>query len=53
MQHYKTYKLRKQMLLNNLSGWWFNYVYIAGYSKLVFKRKWKYLPIAEPALHCL
>ena len=30
MQHYKTYKLRKGMLIKNLSGWWWNYVYLSG-----------------------
>jgi len=30
MKHYKTYKLRKQMLFKNLSGWWWNYVYLSG-----------------------
>ena len=30
MKHYKTYKLRKQMLFKNLSGWLCNYVYLSG-----------------------
>ncbi|MGV8946393.1 MAG: hypothetical protein ACOH1N_08195 [Lutibacter sp.] len=30
MKHYKTYKLRKQMLFKNLSAWWWNYVYLSG-----------------------
>lgn len=30
MKHYKTYNLRKRTLLKNVSGWWWNYVYIAG-----------------------
>lgn len=30
MKHYKTYKLRKGMLFKNLSGWWWNYVYLSG-----------------------
>ena len=30
MKHYKTYKLQKGMLFNNLSGWWWNYVYLSG-----------------------
>ena len=30
MKHYKTYKLRKQMIFKNLSGWWWNYVYLSG-----------------------
>jgi hypothetical protein len=30
MKHYKTYKLRKDMIFKNLSGWWWNYVYLSG-----------------------
>lgn len=30
MKHYKTYKLIKGMLFKNLSGWWWNYVYLSG-----------------------
>jgi len=30
MKHYRTYKLRKGMLLKNLSGWWWNHVYLSG-----------------------
>ncbi len=30
MSHYKSYKLRKEMIFNNLSGWWWNYVYLSG-----------------------
>jgi len=30
MKHYKTYKLRKEMIFKNLSGWWWNYVYLSG-----------------------
>jgi hypothetical protein len=30
MKHYKTYHLRKQMIFKNLSGWWWNYVYLSG-----------------------
>lgn len=30
MKHYKTYKLRKQIIFKNLSGWWWNYVYLSG-----------------------
>jgi RNA-directed DNA polymerase len=37
LQHYKTYKLRKSFLLNQVSAWWWNYFYIAGFAKLVFK----------------
>lgn len=39
MKHYKTYKLRKRMLFKNLSGWWWNYVYLSvGISKFVMKK---------------
>jgi hypothetical protein len=30
VKHYNIYKLRKQMILKNLSGWWWNYVYLSG-----------------------
>ncbi len=30
MKYYKTYKLRKEMIFKNLSGWWWNYVYLSG-----------------------
>jgi hypothetical protein len=30
MKHYKTYKLRKEMIFKNISGWWWNYVYLSG-----------------------
>src|SRR5690554_4785086 len=30
MKHYKSYKLRKTMIFKNLSGWWWNYVYLSG-----------------------
>ncbi|MBC8184239.1 group II intron reverse transcriptase domain-containing protein [candidate division KSB1 bacterium] len=30
MKHYKSYKLRKHMINKNLSGWWWNYVYLSG-----------------------
>jgi hypothetical protein len=40
MKHYKTYNLRKKMLFKNLSGWWWNYVYLSGgYAKFVLKNK--------------
>ena len=40
LKHYKTYKLRKKMLRQNLSACFYNYVYISGgYSKLVSKIK--------------
>jgi hypothetical protein len=35
MKHYKTYKLRKKKLRKNISGYWYNHVYISGgYAKL-------------------
>jgi hypothetical protein len=40
MKHYETYKLRKKMLLQNLSAYFWNYTYISGgYCKLVLKIK--------------
>jgi hypothetical protein len=40
MKHYKSYKLRKQMIFKNLSGWWWNYVYLSGgIAKFEMKRK--------------
>ncbi len=30
LQHYKTYKIRKDMLWKYLSGWWWNNVYLSG-----------------------
>lgn len=40
MKHYETYKLRKKMLLKNLSAYYWNYVYISGgYGKLVLKAR--------------
>ena len=40
LKHYETYKLRKKMLLQNLSAYFWNYVYISGgYCKLVPKIK--------------
>lgn len=39
-RHYKTYKMRKRMLFNNLSGWWWNHAYITGgYAKFVLKNR--------------
>lgn len=36
LQHYKTYTIRKKILWNNLTGWWWNHVYISGgYKKFV------------------
>ncbi len=39
LKHYKSYKLRKEMILKKLSGWWFNYVYAFRYEKFVFRKK--------------
>jgi len=40
LKHYKTYKMRKRMLFNNLSGWWWNHVYLSGgINKFVLKNK--------------
>lgn len=40
MKHYNTYKLRKKMLLKNLSAYFWNYFHISGgYSKLTLKEK--------------
>ncbi len=40
MKHYQTYKLRKQMIIKNLSGWWLNYVHLSGgLSKFIMKQK--------------
>jgi hypothetical protein len=40
MKHYKSYKLRKQMIFKNLSAWWWNYVYLSGgICKFEMKRK--------------
>jgi len=30
MKHYKSYKLRKEMIFKNLSAWWWNYVCLSG-----------------------
>ena len=30
MKHYKTFKLRKEMIYKKLSAWWWNYVYLSG-----------------------
>ncbi len=38
LKHYKTYKIRKRFLIDNLSAWWWNYVYLkGGYAKFVLK----------------
>ncbi len=40
MKHYKTYKIRKKIIIENLSAWWWNYVYLSdGISKFVLKRR--------------
>ncbi len=40
MKHYKSYKLRKEMIFKNLSAWWWNYVYLSGgICKFEMKRK--------------
>lgn len=39
MKHYKTYQLRKNMIFELLSYWWWNYVYLrGGIAKFVLKR---------------
>lgn len=38
MKYCKTYKLRRKLLIENVSGWWWNYVYLSGgFSKFVLK----------------
>jgi hypothetical protein len=39
LKHYKTYKMRKKMIKENLSGWWENIFYAKGYCKFVAKRR--------------
>ncbi|MCP3927626.1 MAG: hypothetical protein GY705_00815, partial [Bacteroidetes bacterium] len=40
MKHYKTYNLRKLIIFKNLSGWWWNEVYLSGgMAKFVLKKK--------------
>jgi hypothetical protein len=40
MKHFDTYYLRKRILLENLSGWWWNYVYLSGgVAKFALKQK--------------
>lgn len=40
LKHYRTYKLRKRILFKNISGWWWNYVYLSGgIAKFVLKKK--------------
>ena len=39
LSHYKSYKLRKNMVFNNISGLWWNYVYLSGsLKKFVIKK---------------
>ncbi len=40
MKHYETYKIRKKMLLKNLSAYYWNHFYISsGYCKLILKAR--------------
>lgn len=40
MKHYRSYRIRKQMINNRLSGWWYNYFYPArGYLKFVSRTR--------------
>ena len=39
MQHYKTFKERKEMVNKNISAWWWNYFYVKEYMKLMCKVK--------------
>lgn len=40
LKHYKTYKHRKVILFQQLSGWWWNYVYLTGgIKKFVLKKE--------------
>lgn len=40
MKHYKTYHLRRNVIIRSLSGWWWNYVYLSGgISKFSLKQK--------------
>jgi len=39
MKHYRTFRHRKKMMFENISGWWWNYFCIAGYNKLVFRTR--------------
>jgi hypothetical protein len=40
MKHYKSYKLRKEMIFKRLSGYWFNHVYLSGgIAKFVLKAR--------------
>jgi RNA-directed DNA polymerase len=35
MKHYRTFKHRKNIMRENISGWWWNYFSIDGYTRLV------------------
>jgi len=52
MKHYKTYQIRKQMIKNRLSAWWWNMVLVkGGYKKFVLKNKPEiYQPYADMLL---
>lgn len=39
MQHYKTYKIRRDMIDSNLIGWWWNHAYMSGGYKKFVKMK--------------
>lgn len=39
MKHYRTFRHRKKMMLENISGWWWNYFCIAGYKKLILRTR--------------
>lgn len=39
MKHYKTYKLRKAMIRNDVSGWWENIFYAKNYEKFTPKKR--------------
>ena len=39
MKHYKTYKLRKKMIRNDVSGWWENIFYAKNYEKFTPKKR--------------
>ena len=39
MKHYKTYKLRKEMIRNDISGWWENIFYAKSYEKFTPKKR--------------
>ncbi len=49
MAHYKTYKLRKYMVSNNLSCWWSNLFYCSGFRKFVKRTK----SVKNPKTQCL